>query len=228
MLLRLLPLIAGLVPLIAVFGSLWIGVASEALPACFPVLDGCFSISATGRKPPGGFLFRAAMMPWSMLLLILWFFAVLWLRSLEPGLRRSTTMAILISGIIGSLALIIYTTFLGTKEPIYEFMRRIGIYFGFLGVGVAQIIIAIALHRICKSRQLKHLVKTARFMLGLCAMPLLLGILNLILKEILEDADQAENRIEWIVFLVMQSYFFVLYYAWCVTGFTAAVVTRSD
>lgn len=227
MLLRLLPLIAGVVPLAAVFGAFWIGVANEVLPSCTPIIDGCVSISATGRKPPGSFLFRAVMMPQSMLLLIVWFFSILWLRSLEPGLGRWTSRAILVSGVIGSLAMIVYVTFLGTKEPVYEFMRRVGIYFAFIGVGVAQIVIAFALHRISRSSQFDRLAKTASVMLGLCAMPLALGILNFILKSILDDAGNAEKRIEWVVFVVMQCYFFVLYDAWRFTGFTASVSTRS-
>lgn len=226
MLLRLLPLIAGAVPLAAVFGAFWIGVVNEVLPFCIPLIDGCVSISATGRRPPGSFLFRAVMMPQSMLLLIVWFFSILWLRSLEPRLQRSTSVAILSSGVVGSLALIVYVTFLGTKEPVYEFMRRIGIYFAFLGGGVAQILIAIALHRISKSSSLDRLLNTARIMLVLCSIPLSLGILNVILKSILDDPGHIENRIEWIVFVVMQCYFFVLYDAWRYTGFTASVSAR--
>lgn len=226
MLIRLLPLIAGAVPLAAVFGAFWIGVANEVLPSCMPPIDGCVSISATGRRPPGSFLFRAVMLPQSMLLLIVWFYSILWLRSLEPRLRRSADVAILVSGAVGSLALILYVTFLGTKEPFYEFMRRVGIYFAFLGGGVAQLLIAITLHRISSSSRLDRLLKIARIMLGICSIPLVLGVLNVILKSILDDAGHSENRIEWIVFVVMQCYFFVLYHAWRFTDFKASVSAR--
>ncbi|MDH3613439.1 MAG: hypothetical protein OES10_09175 [Gammaproteobacteria bacterium] len=226
MLIRSLPLLAGIAPLVAIFGALWIGVASDALPSCFPLIDGCISISATGRKPPGSFLFRSVMATQPVLLVVVWYFSVLWLRSLDPELRRSTTVAILTSGIVGSVALITYVTFLGTKEPIYEFMRRFGIYFGFLGVGVAQIVVAVALRRICRSSRQRRFVKTARVMLGLCAAVLALGILNMFLKRVVDDADSSENRIEWIVFVVMQCYFFALYHAWQLTDFGVSVSTR--
>ena len=138
MLFRFIPLLAAALPLVAMFGALWIGIASDTFPPCFPPLDGCMSISATGRKPPGSFLFRAVMLPHALLLAFLWYLTVLWLRSLDADLRRSTTTAILVSGLVGSLALIVYVTFLGTKEPFYEFMRRVGIYFGYLGTALAQ------------------------------------------------------------------------------------------
>ena len=48
-------------------------------------------------------------------------------------------------------------------------------------------------------------------MLLLCGLPFLLGILNLVLKSLLDDADPYENRIEWISALLMQAYFVVLY-----------------
>lgn len=228
MLLRSLPLIAGVAPLVAAFGALWIGVSNEVLPPCFPVVDGCFSISAAGRRPPGSFLFRAVMMPQSMLLLILWFFVVLWLRSLDPALRRSTRSAILMSGLIGSLALILYVTFLGTKEPFYEVMRRTGVYFAFLGNGVAQIITAVVFQRIARSLQTRPTTLAARILYGHWVVALSLGLLNVVLKRVIEDHDAIENRIEWIVFVVMQSYFVALYYAWRITHFKASVSTRSS
>ena len=228
MLIRLLPLLAGVVPLLAVSGAFWIGVSHEVLPSsCIPFLDGCVSISATGRKPPGSFLFRAVMLPQSVLILVVWHFSILWLRSLDSALRRSTIVAIIVSGIVGATAMILYVTFLGTKEPIYELMRRIGIYFGFLGVGVAQIIIAIALNRIARSLQVDRLVHVARVMSAMWITAISLGILNVILRALLDDTHAWENRIEWSAFIVMQCYFIALYYAWRVTGFTASVSTRT-
>ena len=46
---------------------------------------------------------------------------------------------------ISVIAFIVYVTFLGTKEPIYEFMRRTGIYFGFAGGAFAQLFVALAM-----------------------------------------------------------------------------------
>jgi len=228
MFIRYLPLVAGLLPLAAVLGAFLIGVAYEAIPACVPFIDGCVSISATGRRPPGSFLFRAVMLPQTVLLVGVWYFSVLWLRTLDSELRKSTAMTILLSGIVGAVATIIYVTFLGTKEPIYEFMRHTGIYFGFLGAGVAQIVLAVALTRIAKTRQNVRLTKVVRIMSGLWIAALSVGLLNPVLKLFLDDANQSENRIEWIAFIVMQCYFVALYFAWNCTGFAASVSTQAE
>jgi hypothetical protein len=226
MLLRFLPLLAAALPLIAMFGALWIGVAYETLPACFPPLDGCYSISATGRRPPGSFLFRAMMLPHSLVLVFLWYFTTEWLRSLDPDFRRTTSRAILTSGIVGALALIVYVTFLGTKEPLYEFMRRFGIYFAYLGTVVAQLLVALALARISKGLHNESLLKLARVLLTICAAMFGLGILNSVLKVVLLDASASENQIEWIASVLMQIYFLVLFLAWRLTGMTTSVRVR--
>ena len=227
MLIRWLPLLAGVLPFLAVNLAYWMGVRHDVLPSCFPYIDGCTSISSTGRHPPGSLLFRAAHMPQGVLLLFLWYFSVQWLRALRPGVRRSTELVVLISGTTGALALIVYTTYLGTTESFYEFMRRFGIYCYFLGTVLAQLFLALSFLRHANTLRAPALVNMARAMLWLCLMPFVLGILNLILKELLADAGAIQNRIEWIAALSIQAYFFVLYYAWRGTK-VAFVVTAGS
>ncbi len=216
MLIRLLPLIAGVVPFVAINLAFWIGVQYGPLPSCIPYIDGCTSISATGRYPPGSYLFRAVEMPLSVLLVIVWYYAVAWLRQLEAGMRQSTGRWIMAWGILGGLALIIYVTFLGTKEPFYEFMRRFGIYLYFLGTAMAQLIVTL---RLWKTRA----VSQANVMLWLVALPWLLGLANLVQKAVIADPDPVENQIEWIASTFMQAWYVFLYLAWRETGFRATV-----
>lgn len=223
MLIRFLPLIVALAPLLAVNIAYWLGVTHGHLPTCFPYFEGCTSISATGRHPPGSFLFRAVHLPLSVLLVVIWYFAAAWLSSLRgEGGRRSYSW-IIGWGVLGALALILYVTFLGTSEPFYEFMRRIGIYFYFLGTALAQLLVSLQFKRCCtaKTRTL------AQAMLWLCLLPFGLGVLNLILKATLADADMSENRIEWLAALSMQCWYLVLFAAWRQTGFQAVVTTDS-
>lgn len=205
-------------PLIAMFGAFAIGVAYDVLPDCNPIIDGCRSISATGRRPPGSFLFRAIMLPQGILLGFVWYLSLLWLRALRKDLGRSLQIGIAVAGFTNVIALIIYVTFLGTTEPIYEFMRRTGIYFGFLGAAAAQLLIA----RAMLATSLRPLART---MLAISAVVFLLGILNLFLKSVLADPDPAENRIEWIATILLQAWFFVLFVAWRRTaaGFSVRV-----
>ncbi len=225
MLIRYLPLVAGIAPIAAAYLAFWIGVQAGALPACIPFVDGCASISATGRKPPGSFLFRAVMLPHAAVLLFTWYFTVAWLRCLDPGLRRGTARAIHAAGITSAVALILYVTFLGTREPFYEFMRRFGIYLFFIGVVVAEVLVTDALYRMAALRRRSELDWLLRMLLVLCGVPFVLGVLNFILKGTLEDSGNSENVIEWIVATTMHGWLVVLYVLWRRTGFEATVRT---
>jgi hypothetical protein len=216
-------MVAGIAPVVGVSLAYWLGVNSDVLPSCVPFIDGCTSISATGRKMPGSLLFRAVMLPQSVLLLFVWYFAARWLRGIAPSSKAPDT--IVCSGMIGALALVLYVTFLGTKAPFYEFMRRFGIYFYFLGTATAQLTLAIALLSYAKRSAAGSLQRLAIAMLWLCGLPFVLGVLNMILKSVLDNADYAENRIEWISALLMQGYFVVVYFAWRNTGFSVNVKT---
>lgn len=216
MITRSLPLFAGIAPIVGVSCAYWLGVRYDVLPSCMPLIDGCTSISATGRNMPGRIVFRSVMFPQSALLIVVWCLAARWLRDMTQS--RNAATAITISGCIGALALVVYVATLGTKTPLYDFMRRFGVYFYFLGTAVAQLTLAISLLAHAKRTMTISLKRIATGMLWLCALPFALGFLNLALKAVLDDPDFTENRIEWISALLMQFYFVVLYVAWRDTG----------
>ena len=213
MLLRGLPLITGLVPLVGINLAYWVGVNADVLPSCIPYIDGCTSISATGRYPPGDRLFRAVMLPQAVLLAGTWYFAASWLRSLSPKSKAATPA--LACGLIGAAALILYVTFLGTKEPFYEFMRRFGIYLYFLGTGIGQLVLTLGF-RHSPWRQA---------MLWILGIPWALGFVNLAQKALRADPDRLENAIEWVVSVFIQVWFVLLYVAWRKTYFRVTVNT---
>lgn len=221
MILRLLPLIVGLLPLVTVFTSYWIAIHAAGLPSCNPFLDGCTSISATGRYPPANFLFRAAMLPQSILLAAYWLLSLAWFRALRRSLNQNAQSGAAIAwfGVIGALFLIPYVTFLGSQEPFYEFMRRYGVYLYFLLNVIAQLILALRVLPVAHDLGMQRLRLLTHLQLTLSWIPFVLGALNLILKATLEDSDNAENRIEWIFALLMQSYFVISYFSWRETRF---------
>lgn len=223
MIVRGLPLLAGIAPLAAITFAHWLGVSYDVLPSCIPYLEGCTSVSATGRYEPSSFLFRAIMLPQSVILLFVWYFATRWLSTIGPS--KITTFLILFWGVVGAVALVLYVTFLGTKAPFYEFMRRFGIYLYFLGTALAQLFLALALLRHAKVLEVPSLRRWAMWLLTFCGLPFVLGIVNLILKAIIEDPDVIENIIEWNAALLMQAYFVVLYFVWRNTGFAFGLVS---
>jgi hypothetical protein len=214
---RLAPiaLAAAVIPTVAILAAFYLSAYAGNVPLCNPFIDGCASISATGRQPPGALLFRAAQLPYSVVLAVIWILAARWVMQVAPPAERLQRW-ILITGLAGAAALIIYVTFLGTKTPVYAFMRRFGIYFYFLGTVIAQLLVALRVYRAGSSWRLGGV---ASWMLGCALLPFALGILNLVLKSIVENPDPPENAIEWIASLSMQAWFIGLYVAWRRTGY---------
>ena len=222
--LRSLPLIAAVAPFVGVSASHAIAVHYDLVPSCIPYIEGCTSISATGRYEPASYLFRAVQMPLAVLHIGIWLLAVEWLKGMGHASRTAHRL-VLYSGLLGGISLIIYVTFLGTQQPFYEFMRRFGIYGYFLGAAIAQLALAIAVTRVHATTTRFDTHRLGRILIWLASFPFALGILNLALRAVLDDPDAWENRIEWIAALIMQLYFLYLWHAWRVTGFRATVRT---
>lgn len=231
MILRILPIVVGLLPIVTVFTCYSIAIDTAGLPVCNPFLDGCTSVSATGRHPPASYLFRAAMLPQSILLSAYWVFNVAWLRALQraAGVPGHSGPTIGVIGVTGSLFLILYVTFLGTEQPFYEFMRRYGVYMYFALNVVAQLILAYKVLPRAREWPGTRLLRLVQVQLVLGWVPFALGVLNLVLKAVLEESGPAENRIEWIFAIQMQAYFVLTYFCWRETrfGISASVARRA-
>ena len=218
MTMRHLPLLCGLLPFAGVWTAWFLGIANGSIPLCNPFLDGCVSISATGRPFPGSLAFRASLLPQAALLVVLWILVAGWLARVSVA-GRSRRRLVLAAGIVGALSLVVYTTYLGTDSAVYNFMRRFGIYGYFAGTIVAQLAVSLALRRSVGriSRGWQWL------MLACCTLPFVMGIVNLALKALLTNSDPLENAIEWQVALLMQVWFVGLWVAWRQTGFAVSV-----
>lgn len=203
---RRLLLFVAVVPVIAVTAAYLLGVRGEILPRCVPFFEGCTSISATGRYPPGSYVFKPVFLLQSALLLWCWFSVTGFLRRQGNGLSPALAKTIEISALVASLALIVYTVTLGSKMPLYEFMRRFGIYLYFIGTVICQIGTTASLRSIGP-----RVRRPVRAMSMIVMAPFLLGAANFYLKATLDDPDAWENRIEWCAALLMQAWFLGLY-----------------
>jgi hypothetical protein len=213
MFLRALPLVAAATPLIGINIAYWIGATNDVLPSCNPYLDGCTSISSTGRYPPGDRLFRAALLPQAALLAFTWHFAVLWLKSIRPDAKSAPV--ILVSGVLGAIALVLYVSYLASNDPFYEIMRSYGVYIYFGGTALAQLALSLSLNR----------SPLQQAMVWITVTPWALGLVNFAQKAILGSLNSNENRIEWIASLLMQVWFVLLWVAWRRTRFKVDVTT---
>jgi hypothetical protein len=122
---------------------------------------------------------------------------------------------VLVSGVTGALALILYVSYLASNDPFYEVMRSYGIYFYFVGTALAQLVLSLALDR----------SPIQRAMVWVTVTPFALGLVNLIQKALLGSLNSNENRIEWIASLLMQAWFVLLWISWRKSRFDIRVRT---
>lgn len=212
-------LLCGLVPLLTVHVCYVLSASAGVIPTCIPYLDGCTSISATGRHGWGYVLFKAGMLPSALLLIAYWRLCRDWLLAAGdadgPALR-----GLLWLGTAGALGMILYTVFLGHQGDIYNLLRRFGVTLS-LGLTVlAQLLLVWRLarlrantgHALCPPGILR--AKT-----GLVTTLLLLGLGSIPVSNFIADKDPVENAIEWVFCLLMSGFYLLTAVAWRRAGF---------
>ena len=78
-----IPLAAVLLPAVGVHVSYALAAAQGHVPWCLVYLDGCTSISSTGRAAPERFVFLGTVLPTAVLLMMYWRLNLDWLRQLR-------------------------------------------------------------------------------------------------------------------------------------------------
>lgn len=191
----LLVAFVAVVPVLSVNANYLISAAADHIPDCFVYVEGCTSISATGRYGVSYWLFKTFMLPQALLLVFFW--RGIARRAPPPGVRDT----VIIAGTIGAAFLVLYTVFLGSQGDIYRLMRRYGVFVFFLGTFIAQIA--------ATRRLARHGGATGplRAQQGLLVLMGLLALAEVPLGTFGLQDDQAENVIEWNFSLLMQAWF---------------------
>ena len=109
-----LPLLAGLLPLVATVVAYTLSVRLGLVEACNPFIDGCVSISRAARHGLPNHLFRALLLPAAALQALCWLLCGAWLRTLGAAPTR-TLRALPWIGPAAAVFLVLYGTFLGTE-----------------------------------------------------------------------------------------------------------------
>lgn len=197
-------------PLLAVHAAYGLSIWQDYAPACNPYWDGCTSISRAGRHGWANHLFRATLLPYSLLLGLFWWLAQGWLR--VSGDRGSRAMAV--SGTLGALFMVLYVTFLGTEGEVYQLMRRYGIYVYFGGTYMAQVLLTGRLRVLTRHPDRAWPAGLVTVQLGLCLAMLGMGLVTVAAYGLPVDRDRWQNALEWSAALCLQLYFLTVALAW--------------
>ncbi len=86
--LNAIPLVTALLPALAAHLCYLVAAYHGHVSWCFPYFPDCVSISATGRHGPESVIFRAALIPAAILMMIYWRLSRDWLRVLGTRMVR--------------------------------------------------------------------------------------------------------------------------------------------
>lgn len=212
--LRIIALLAAVLPFAAVHLT-WLVAANHGLVEwCNPYIDSCTSISATGRHPPASYVFRATMLPVAVVLALYWWCNYSWLRWLQPagGSGRSLRW-MLVLGLLACLGLVLYVTVLGESGQAWRFQRRAGTVLFFSFTFLSQLLLSAQLQALAP--RLPQVQGLARGMWWVCCLLLALGVLTVALQawdELLYDS--VEDAFEWVLSLLIQANFLLGYLVW--------------
>jgi hypothetical protein len=223
-----LPLLAGLLPVIAALIALFLSMRLELIPACNPFFEGCVSVSRAARHDLPNHIFRAIVIPAAVLQGLTWTLCRSWLLELgAPSVRKLRYLVWF--GLIAAVALVIYGAFLGTEGRTYRWLRQYGtiLYFGFTCVGMlitADVLRSQGRHRAALSGgRLDHVL------LALLGIAVLAGLINKFVAPFFdpETADRIENAAEWWAAAMLCSVFLIFAWYWRRSGYRARLSVKS-
>lgn len=211
-----LPLAAGLVPALAALAALWLSIALELIPPCNPLLDGCVSISRAARHDLPNYVFRALVLPAAVLQALTWMLCASWLRRASSD-ARAMLRVLPPLGMLAGMFLVLYGTFLGTEGEAYRWMRRYGVIFYFGFTYLCMLITAGTLWRLGHAGGVAVPGRLDRWLVGLCAVTLVVGLAQPFVPPLLDSADlenRLENILEWYAALFFTLFFVALAWLW--------------
>lgn len=219
---RALSLWAAILPLATFNVSYLIAAGLEHVPACIPYIEGCTSVSSTGRHLPESLIVKAGLLPSAAILLLFWYRCAAFLQL--GGRGSSWVAAMRVIGTLVAISLIVYGVTLGLKEPLYRDIRRIAIDGFALSNFASQLLFVIAYRpvRIAATRTL------FRWLVVLCLALPALGIISEVAKILGAPRHAANNIIAWNAAVLLCAFLITVGQLWHRHGFSGQLSIKSD
>lgn len=240
-----LPLLAGSLVLFTIHVCYLIAASQGHVAWCFPYIDSCTSISATGRQWPERALFKPLMTIAALLVAVVFWLGARWLAALgdaTPAALRAQRALVYI-GVLMTFAIVAYTAALGEAGDTAKLLRKMGVTLGFGLTYLGEILL---LARLAALRTLNanhghapapatthHPVlrwqnancidpRLYNILFAMLALTLFLGIVSVLLSAFYAGYSRMDDAFEWAFALLLNLFLVVLALAWRASGFTLA------
>lgn len=211
--LRYLAIVVAALPFIAANLCFLISASQGHVEWCIPYLHGCTSISASGRNGIAYFVFKAIMLPTTVLMMLYWLAHYRWME-LAGDTSLRARRAILTMGIVAPLGLVLYTTVLGSVGDLYFLQRRIGIVLYFALTFFAQLLLTHRVHLLASVARDARLAQAYRLKFSLVCLMWGLGLVHLFFEVTRPEFDEIDDIIEWNFALLTTLFYASSYWLW--------------
>ncbi len=202
-----------LLPLLAVHACYLLAASLGHVEWCIPYLDGCSSISKTGRRFPEYLLFKATMIPAALLMILYWRACGRWLQTLESvGSRSARSIPVL--GLVSGGFLIVYTVALGHHGDEFRLLRRLGVILHFSTGYLAALLLTARVQDLWRSGRLQLPPGIVYGLWACCSLVLLIGLVHLVAEALDPAYDSWEDAVEWNVALFINLHYFLVARMW--------------
>lgn len=204
----MLAAVAALLPFVTFNTTYMIAASLGHVSSCFTYLEGCTSVSSTGRQFPETILFKAGVLTLAVVLVVHWRRAATYLqtRGLSPVRAQSLKMVAYIS----SIALSIYAITLGLPDEHFGTLRRIGTH-GFAFTSWIMQILFVILYR---PYRIAATIVTWRWLAAVGFALFLVGLTSEVAKSLGMPRKTTNNIAAWNAFLVLTAFYAVLARNW--------------
>ena len=179
------------------------------VPSCMPIIDGCTSISRTGRYYPVNYFFKSLIFISGIFIILYWYKNYFFF---NKHFKSNLNKIALLIGLLSITFLFLYIIFLG-ESNYYKFFRKIGIFIYILFAIISEFLLSIIYF---KNRNYNLFSNNfIKIKLYLSSILTILGILLfpfMIMK--IDNVTNLRNAISWNYFLLIQISYLSTYFCW--------------
>ena len=181
----------------------------KIVPACFPMIEGCTSISRVGRYYPVNYFFKSFISFSSFLIIIYWYKNFSFF---NDYFKTKLNNIAFITGILSIIFLFLYIIFLG-ESNYYKFFRKVGIFIYILFAIISELFLSVIYF---KNRNYKFFsINHVKIKFYLSIFLVISGILLfpfMIMK--IDNVANLRNVISWNYFFLIQINYLFTYFCW--------------
>ncbi len=228
--LNTIPLVTALLPALAAHLCYLVAAYHGHVSWCFPYFPDCVSISATGRHGLESVIFRAALIPAAILMMIYWKLSRDWLRALGTRIVRRNRIMVWL-GMTAALGLFVYASIIGEVGDLYYPHRRIAVILFYVFTYLAQVLMTVQMAPLAGiqgpwgARDGQMPASLSRglvvVLMAICGVVAVLGAASLLSWAFNDQYRRYEDAFEWGLTLLLLGHTFVTYFAWRDSGFQA-------